>query len=214
MPDVDLSLVDRLGAYATPTLYEAAPNYVMALAPGIAPLFRPIKLVGPAYPIQAGSGDNLAVHLALEHVPGGAVLVVATGGNTLQAGFGEILMEAALARSVRGLVTDGAVRDTRAIRDKGFPVFCAAVAIAGTIKRWPGLLNQPVIMGGATIRPGDYVVGDDDGVVVVVPDGASETLDQAQARVEKENAYIQRIRQGGLTVDLMNLRGKSQGTPQ
>lgn len=204
MPEQDL--VDSLGQYATPTLFEASPQLVSALAPAIAPLFKPINVVGRAYPVLAGPGDNLAVHWALAEAPAGSVLVVATGGNTTQGLWGEILMEAALARGIRGLITDGAVRDTRAIRERRFPIFCAAVAIPGTIKHWPGVLNQPVTIGQTVVNPGDYIVGDDDGVVVIPPEAARETIERAQARVEKENQIIQRIRRGELTVDLLNLR--------
>jgi 4-hydroxy-4-methyl-2-oxoglutarate aldolase len=196
---------EQLAHFATPTLYEVS-DAVQALLPVIAPLFRPIRLVGRAYPVLAGYGDNLTVHRALAEAPAGSVLVVVNGGD-LQHGFwGEITMEAALARQVRGLVTDGAVRDTSAIRARQFPIFCAGVAIAGTTKAVPGILNQPVMIGGVVVRPGDYLVGDDDGVVVIQHEQASTIPALAQARVDKENAMIEQIRQGSLTLDLLNLR--------
>jgi len=132
----ELNLAERLAKYSTPTLAEAS-SHVVVLPPVIAPLFRPIQLSGPVYLVLAMPGDNLAVHLALAKAPGGSVLVVATGPE-LQKGFwGEIMTEAALARKIRGLVTDGAVRDTRPIRESAFPVFCAGVAISGTTKISP-----------------------------------------------------------------------------
>ncbi len=202
---VDFDLVEKLGKYATPTLYEAMPSVVTALAPGIVPLFRPISIRGPAFTVQAAPGDNLAVHLAVAEAPAGSILVVSIGD--VRRGFwGEVLMEAALARGLRGLITDGAVRDTPAIRGRGFPVFCAGIAIPGTVKRWPGVLNQPVMIGEVIIHPGDYIVGDDDGVVVVPPEATLEIITQAQARVDKEADLIRRLRHGELTVDLLNLR--------
>ena len=201
------SATERLGAHATPTLFEVS-DAVQALAPGIAPLYRPITLWGVACTVMTAPGDNLPVHLALEQVAPGAVLVVVTGGCLDRGFWGEVLTVAAQARGVRGLVTDGAVRDTAAIRALGFPVFSAGVAIAGTVKLWPGALNQPVTLGGALIRPGDLLVGDDDGVVVVPPAAAEDVLAGAEARVQREAMMMERLRAGELTVDLLNLRGK------
>jgi 4-hydroxy-4-methyl-2-oxoglutarate aldolase len=187
-------------------LFEAAPRGVAALSAKIAPLFRPIHVFGTAYPVLAAPGDNMALHLAVAEAPADSVLVVATGSATEHGCWGDILMEAALARGIRGLITDGAIRDSRSIRERGFPIYCAGIAIPGTCKRWPGILNQPVMLGQSVVRPGDYVVGDDDGVVIVSPDAADEVLRGAQARVEKEAAFTQRIRAGELTVDLFHLR--------
>ncbi len=201
------SLAERLGAHATPTLFEVS-DAVQALLPGIAPLYRPTSLRGTAYTVMTAPGDNLPVHLALEHVAPGAVLVVSTGGCVDKGFWGEILATAAQARGVRGLITDGAVRDIAAVRALNFPIYCAGVAIAGTVKQWSGILNQPVTMGGALIRPGDIVVGDDDGVVVVRQEMGEDVLVKADAWVERETAMLAQLRAGALTVDLLNLRGK------
>ena len=198
-------MTTRLSSYATPTLLESS-SEVSALPPSLRALFRPLQLVGPAFPVHSDAGDNLAVHLALAEVPPGHVLVVETGGAVKYGFWGEIMTEAALARGVAGLVTDGAVRDTREIRQLQFPVLCAGVAIAGTIKQSSGRVNQTVVIGNCQIRPGDIVVGDDDGVVVVPAEAESEVIEKAQARVDKENSLIQRLREGELTVDLLGLR--------
>lgn len=199
-------LAQELGKFATPTLLEASAA-VAALCPSIAPLYRPIGLCGPAYTVLASPGDNLAVHLALAEAPAGSVLVVATGPETQKGAWGEIMTRAALARGIRGLVTDGAVRDTRAIRRLGFPVFCAGIAIPGTTKCDRGVRNEPVMLGGLTVRPADFMVGDDDGVVVVAADRVDEALEKAGARARKEAGLIKRLRRGELTLDLLNLRG-------
>jgi 4-hydroxy-4-methyl-2-oxoglutarate aldolase len=194
-----------LGQFSTPTLYEVSEN-VLALGSRLTPLFRPIHLVGQAYTVLASPKDNLAIHRALAECPPGGVLVVATGNDATHAFFGEIMMEAALERGISGLVMDGAVRDTRAIRDR-FPVFCAGVAVPGTEKQWPGVLSEPIVLGNAVINAGDWIVGDDDGVVVVRAADAAEVAAKARAREQRELSIIQQLRQGGTTLDLLSLRG-------
>src|SRR5688572_8437242 len=120
----DRDVAKQLGAYATPTLFEAAPTSdggVAALSPPIGPLYRPIHVFGRAFPVLAAAGDNLALHLAVAEAPAGSVLVVATGPADRWGFWGDILTEAAIARGIRGLVTDGRVRDSRSIRERQFP---------------------------------------------------------------------------------------------
>ena len=202
----------ELGKHATPTLLESLEE-VSAFPEYIRPLYRPIRMSGRAYPVQAAPGDNLAVHLALAEVPPGAVLVVATGRTPGHGFWGEITTEAAMVREVQGLVTDGAVRDTQQIEQRQFPVFCAGIAIEGTTKRDAGLINQPITIGACSIRPGDFIVGDDDGVVVIPPEMELKLLEIAQVRVDKENSIIQRLRDGALTVDLLGLREAGRPKP-
>jgi 4-hydroxy-4-methyl-2-oxoglutarate aldolase len=202
---VDRSLQDHLAQFATPTLFEAAPE-VAAFGKEIVPLFRPIRLCGPAFTVQAAPRDNLPVHHALAEAPAGCVLVIATEGDAAHAFWGEITTEAARARGVAGLVIDASVRDTEAIRRSGFPVFSAGIAVPGTGKTWPGALQEPVELAGVTVRPGDWIVGDDDGVVVVPAGAAERVIALAQARVEKETRILERLRDGELTVDLLGLR--------
>ena len=203
-------MTTRLSSYATPTLLESSTE-VSAFPLAVRPLYRPLQVAGPAYPVHSEAGDNLAVHLALAEVPPGHVLVVATGGAVEYGFWGEIMTEAAIARGVAGLVTDGAVRDTSQIRQLRFPVFCSGVAIAGTTKQSPGRINQPVMIGDCRIRPGDIVVADDDGVVVVPGEAESDVMERARARVDKENNIIQRLKEGELTVDLLDLRRDPEG---
>ncbi len=201
----ELNLVEQLARYATPTLFEAS-NRVRALAPAIRPLSSPMQISGIAYPVMAEPGDNAAVHWALASAPPGSVLVVAIGGDISRAFWGEIMTEAAIARDIRGLVTDGAVRDSRAIRALSFPVFCAGTAIMGPGKNRQGEVGRPIILGQALIHPGDIIVGDDDGVVVMPQDAALSVIERARERQDKETALIARVRLGHLTVDLLNLR--------
>ena len=204
---VELELTEKLAKYATPTLFEVSPQ-VYALAPGITPLYRPIHLWGTAYPVLTVTGDNSAIHHAVAKAPAGSVLVIATGQDIGRGYWGEILMEAALARGIRGLIIDGGVRDTKAIRERSFPVFCGAVAIPGTSKDRGGVLNQPVIVAQVLVRPGDFIVGDDDGVVVVHIEDLRRVLEAAETRVQKESRIVERIRQGELTVNLFNLKSE------
>jgi 4-hydroxy-4-methyl-2-oxoglutarate aldolase len=200
-------LAEKLGKYATPTLFEVCAR-VGALAPTIVPLYRPIHLLGAAYCVLTSTGDNSAIHLALAKAPEGSVLVVGTGQDTQRGYWGEILMEAALARGIRGLIIDGGVRDTKGIRERSFPVFCASVAIAGTSKARSGVLNQPVMITQILIRPGDFIVGDDDGVVIIRPEDAIPVIEAAEGRVQKETQIVEKVRRGELTVNLFNLKSE------
>lgn len=198
-------LAQKLGGYATPTLFEVSPC-VSALSPSIVPLYRPIQMWGPAYPVLTRTGDNAVIHDAVACAPPGSIVVVATGRDTQRGYWGEVLMEAALARGIRGLVLDGGVRDTRIIRKRAFPVFCGATSISGTTKTGSGLLNEPVMISEVLIRPGDIMVGDDDGVVVVPAEIAAQVVETAEARVQKETHLIQKIKEGELTINLLGLR--------
>jgi len=127
------------------------------------------------------------------------------GGETRYGFWGEILLAAALARGLRGLVTDGAVRDSRALRAAGFPIFCGGLAIPGTVKQWPGVIGEAVVLGGALVQPGDFMVGDDDGVVVVAAEHVAAVLERAEARVAREAGIIARLREGATTLELFGL---------
>jgi 4-hydroxy-4-methyl-2-oxoglutarate aldolase len=204
----DLSLLTELSSYGTATLLESGPDVKM-LPRSISPLYTPLTLVGEAFTVSALPGDNLSVHLALADAPPGSVLVVSMGGDTTHGFWGEIMTEAAMARGIVGLVTDGAVRDTREIRSRGFPVFCGGICIRGSKKMARGSSEQVISLSGTAIENGEVVVGDDDGVVVVSPSDIPVLLDRARARHEMEQAIMTRIRHGELTLDLLNLRNRS-----
>lgn len=199
------AVAEKLGKYATSTLYEVSPE-VQALLPRITPLYRPIQLWGTAYPVLTPTGDNLAIHHSVAKAPAGSVLVIATGGDKTRGYWGEILMEAALARGIRGLIIDGGVRDSNALLEHSFPVFCGGVAIPGTAKDRAGVLNRPVMIGQALVQPGDFIVGDCDGVVVIQAEAAKQVLEAAEGRVQKELRIVERLRLGELTLDLLSLK--------
>lgn len=189
----------------TATLFEAATD-ARVIASSIRPVYQGARLCGPAYPVIAPPGDNLSVHRALAEAPAGSVLVVATNSEISRGFWGEVMTVGAISRRVCGLVTDGAVRDVRAIRQRNFPVFAAGIAIPGTVKQLDGPRSVEIEFGGTRIAPGDIVVGDDDGVVVLPRSTAAHTLISARQRAAKEAAIMQQLELGALTVDLLGLR--------
>lgn len=201
---LEADLREELLGLGSATLYEAS-GAEGALDPAIAPIWPGAQVCGPALPVQCSPGDNLAVHLALEAAEPGVVLVVDAHAHL--AGYcGEVLAVAAQARGVLGLVIDGGVRDSDPLARLGFPVFARGRSIARTVKHEPGRVGQPVVVGGALVRPGDVVVADADGVVVVRSERLTEVLDASRARVAKEEHVMARLREGELTLDLLGLR--------
>jgi 4-hydroxy-4-methyl-2-oxoglutarate aldolase len=197
-------LRDELLRLGSATVYEAA-GAEGALDPAIAPVWPGARVCGPALPVQCSPGDNLAIHLALEAAAAGVVLVVDAHAHL--AGYcGEVLAVGAQARGVLGLVIDGGVRDSDALERLRFPVFARGRSIARTVKHEPGRVGQPVVAGGALVRPGDVVVADGDGAVVVRAERLTEVLEASRARVAKEDQVMSRLRAGELTLDLLGLR--------
>ena len=194
---------EPLGRRSTATLSEVQGGLGIVDAP-IRPLFVPCRTAGPAFPVSLPVGDNLSVHHALARAPHGSVLVVSCG-DTGHGFWGEIMTVAALARGIAGLVTDGAVRDSDAIRLLNFPVFCSGIHIRGTAKDKPGSVGSPVALGGVMIRAGDYVVADSDGIVIVPPDAMEKALGRALEREEKERRMMSELRAGKTTIELLGL---------
>lgn len=193
-------MTDRARGHSTATLSEAS-GLRVALSPELRPLWAGARLCGPAFTVQGAGGDNLALHRAVLEAPPGAVLVADVGG----AGFGhwgEVLTVAAQHNRVSGLLIDGGVRDAAELQALGFPVFSRNNSILGTRKDFPGVFGRPVAVGGVTIRTGDLVVGDVDGVVALPSADVGRILDAADARVSHERNVIAQIRQGRSTLDL------------
>lgn len=190
----------------TATLFEAGahngalPSSINAIAPQL-------SVAGPAFPVQVPPGDNLWLHHALCAAAPGDVIVASAAGGLEHGYFGEVMAEAALARGIAGLVIEGGVRDTARMTALGFPVFSQRVCIRGTTKdaTLSGALGKAVRIGDVTVRRGDLVVGDADGVVVVPRDDVARTLDQGVAREEKERLLIQALRDGERSVDIYDL---------
>ena len=196
-----LESLRQLGAA---TVYEAQGAYG-ALDSGLKPLDPGSRLVGPALTVDMRPADNLMLHYALLKAKPGDVLVVDAKGFMEAGPWGDVLTEAAMARGVAGLVLHGAVRDAEAIVRMGFPVFCRGLSIKGTGKHQPGRLDVPVCIGDAVVRPGDIVVGDRDGLVMVDADAVERVLASAQAREAKEAGFRRAIANGSSTVELLEL---------
>jgi 4-hydroxy-4-methyl-2-oxoglutarate aldolase len=194
-------LVHQIIALPTATLHEAMGKYG-ALPSGIKPLSPDMKVGGTAVTVHTSPGDNLLLHRAIAHASAGDVIVV-YASNFWESGYwGEIMAVGAQARGIAGLVIDGCVRDAEPITGLGFPVFARGLCIQGTTKFGSGTLNQPITIGQVTIHPGDVIVGDRDGVVVVPAHRLADTLTKAQAREAKEAQVVARLRGGETTLDV------------
>lgn len=200
------------GAYAeqsVATVHEAA-GRIGALSSAIKPIAPGMKLSGPAFPFSLKPGDNLAIHEAVYAAPAGSVLVI-DAYDFLEAGpFGEIIAVAAQVRGIAGLVTSGSVRDRDAIARLGFPVFAKGLSVKGTDKLVPARFGVPVVIDGVVVNPGDWVLGDADGVVVIPAALAPAVLQNAIEREAKERTILDRIRQGARTLDVYNF-GSREG---
>jgi 4-hydroxy-4-methyl-2-oxoglutarate aldolase len=197
-------MFDALRALGAATVYEAQ-GAKGALDSGLKPLDPASRLVGPALTVDTRPADNLMLHYALLKARPGDVLVVDAKGFVEAGPWGDVLTAAALKAGIAGLVINGAVRDASAIVEMGFPVFCRGLSIKGTGKVHAGRLDVPVCIGDVVIHPGDIIVGDRDGLVVVSPDELSAVLESAQGREAKEAAFKSAIGQGRSTAELLGL---------
>jgi 4-hydroxy-4-methyl-2-oxoglutarate aldolase len=205
-------LAAQLIAFDTATLYEAA-GQRGAMAPGIHALTPAKRAAGPALTVICPPGDNLMLHAAVAEARPGEILVAQCHDPTIGV-WGEVLTVAALAQGVAGLVIDGAVRDIDSIRALGFPVFARGTALRAARKAALGCLRAPISCGGLLVWPGDYVVADDSGIVVLGAAAVDATLQAAQARREKETALMESLRQGRTTMELLNLESILNGLTQ
>ena len=188
----------------TSTLFEASGLATSAADIAIRPVWAGASVAGSAYPLECSPGDNLAIHIAMEKVPRGSILVVSTGGFV--AGYwGEVLTVAAEVAGVVGLVIDGGVRDIAALTARRFPVFSRGISMRGTIKASAPSVGQPISLTGTPVAAGDLVVADEDGVLVIPAVHAEYTLIQGQIRADKEAKMMEALMQGKSTLELMNL---------
>lgn len=198
------ALIQELGAFDTATLHEAQ-GRTGAMDWRIKPVYQGMKLLGVAVPVWCHPADNLAIHRAVAQARPGDVLVVDAGGYVEAGHWGEVLTAAAQARGVAGLVIDGGVRDIQAVRRRGFSLFARGVSMRAAVKEQPGRVNEPVICGGVHVRPGDFVIGDDDGVVIVARERAAAVLAAAREREAKEARVMELLQGGKTTLELLGL---------
>lgn len=186
---VDAAVVAQAGRFASSILADAAGRRG-ALHGRIAPLAPSMRFAGPALTVELRPGDNLMIHAALAVARPGDVIVVDGKGDLSSALMGEIMSRQAVALGVAAVVIDGAVRDSEAIRALGFPMFAAGLNPNGPTKNVAGRLNHPISIGGVTVRPGDLVVGDADGVTVIEREKAAAMLPLAAEKVAMETRRI------------------------
>jgi 4-hydroxy-4-methyl-2-oxoglutarate aldolase len=195
-PRVDPTLVDRFRGLASPNLADAMGRFNFMDA-GIRSRSG-FSMCGLAVTVIARPGDNLMIHKALQVAQSGDVIVVNTCGNTTSAVFGELMCTTAAAATLGGIVVDGAIRDVDGITKLGFPAFSRTVCAGGCDKDGPGEVNVPISCGGTVVMPGDIIVGDGDGVVVVPRDNAEDVLTLVQQLMERERKRIAEINAGTL----------------
>lgn len=200
----DPVLIERLSAYSSATIHEAQ-GRLGALSSAIKPVDDSMSLCGPAFTVCCAPRDNIMLQVAIAHAQPGDVVVVSAGQYAEAGSFGDVLANACVAKGLGGLITDTGVRDTRELRELGFPVFSFSVSIKGTVKETIGPMAEPVLIGGEIVRPGDVVRGDADGVVVVRREDVGEVVRKSQERVDAEDGYIAAYRAGKSVIEVSNL---------
>ena len=203
----ELESIRTLGAQGVATVHEAQGRTGLML-PHMRPIYAAARIAGSAVTVSCHPGDNLMIHAAVEVCEPGDVLVVSTTSESTDGMFGELLATSCLARGIVGLVIDAGVRDVTDLTAMEFPVWSKAISAQGTVKASPGSVNVEIVCGGVAVHPGDVIVGDQDGVVVVRRETATEVLRLGAERIAKEKATRERLRSGELGIDFYGLRTK------
>ncbi|MEU6141961.1 4-carboxy-4-hydroxy-2-oxoadipate aldolase/oxaloacetate decarboxylase [Streptomyces sp. NPDC047081] len=206
-PKAEAKDVEALAGFGVATVSEAMGRTGL-LGPEIRPVQQGVRVAGTAVTVLSWPGDNLMIHAAVEQCGEGDILVVTTTSPCTDGLFGELFATALKQRGVRGVVLNTGIRDTQELRDMGFAAWSRAVSAQGTVKATGGSVNVPIAIDGQVIRPGDVILADDDGVVVVPRERAREAAEKSEAREAKEAATRAAFIDGQLGLDRYGLRDK------